>query len=99
MSPVVQGSVDDFCEESLCPCRGVRKNCASHGCPPTQQSDLDFVFSPAMKGFRRQMLPVSAGSDVCRALNRSSDGRVRNAVHTRARQLVFCCLDSPISFL
>ena len=78
--------VDDACEEPLCPCRRIRENCASHGCRPAQESDLDFVFRPAMKGFRRQV-PVSTGGDVCRVLTRSSDGRVRPPVpgpHKRA---------------
>ena len=44
---------------------------------PAQGSDLDFVFPPAMKGFRRQMLAVSTGGDVCRVLKRSSDGWMR----------------------
>ena len=51
-----------------------------HGCPPSQESDLDFVLPPGTKGFRRQMLPVSAGGDVCRALKRSSDGWMRPPV-------------------
>ena len=40
-----------------------------------------------MKGFRRQMLPVSAGGDVCRVLKRSTDGWMRPPVrgpHQRA---------------
>ena len=38
MSPVVQGSVDDACEEPLCPCRRIRENCASHGCFPRRRA-------------------------------------------------------------
>ena len=44
-------------------------------------------FPPAMKGFRRQMLPVPTGGNVCCVLKRSSDGLMRPAVrgpHKRA---------------
>ena len=40
-----------------------------------QESDLNFVFPSAMQGFHGQVLPVATGGDVCRVLNRSSDGR------------------------
>ena len=42
--------------------------CACRGCFPTQESDLDFGFPLAMKGFRRQMLPVPAGGNVSEAV-------------------------------
>ena len=77
MTPVMQGSVNDDCEEPLRPRRGVRENCASRGCPPVQESDLDFVLPSAMKGLRRLMVPVATGGDVCCVLMCSGDGRVR----------------------
>ena len=61
----------------------------THGCPPAQESDLDFVFPPARKGFRRQMLPVSGGRDVCRVQKRSSDGRLRSPVRSPHQRLEF----------
>ena len=60
---------------------------ASHGRPPTQESNMDFVFPPAMKRFRRQMLPVPAGGNVCCVLKRSSGNWARSPVsspHKRA---------------
>ena len=52
MTPVMQGSVNDACEEPLRPRRGVWENCAGHGCPSLHESDLDFVLPSAMKGLR-----------------------------------------------
>ena len=60
----------------------------ARGCPPAQESDLDFVFPPAMNGIRQQMLPVSAGGDVCRVLKRSSDGWMRLPVHSPHQRAV-----------
>ena len=77
MTPVMQGSVNDACEEPTPPSQRVWENCAGHGCPPLLESDLDFVLPSAMKGLRRLMLPVLAGGDVCRVLKCSSDGRMR----------------------
>ena len=80
MSSVVQGSVDDACEEPLCPCRRIRENCASHGCPSAWNSDLNFVFQFVMQEFRRPVLPVATGGDVSGVLKRSSDGWMRPPV-------------------
>ena len=63
-------------------------NCASHGCPSAWESDLDFVFPPAMQGFRRQVLPVSTGGDVCRVLKRWSDGWMRPPVRAPYKRAV-----------
>ena len=56
--------------------------------PSAQESDLDFVFPPAMKGFRRQRLPVPAGGNVCSVLKRSSDGWMRRPVRGPNRRAV-----------
>ena len=77
MTGVMQGSVNDACEEPLRPRREVWENCASHGCPPLQKSDSDLVLPSAMKGLRRLMLPIATGGDVCCVLKCSSDGRMR----------------------
>ena len=61
---------------------------ASQGCCPAQESDFDFLFPPAMKGFRRQMLPVSTGGDVCRVLKRTSDDRMRPPVRGPHQRVV-----------
>ena len=82
MSPVVQSSINDAGEEPLGPCWRVWQHCACRGCSPSEESDLGLMFPPAMKGFRREMLPVSAGGDVCRVLKRSSDGRMRPPMST-----------------
>ena len=85
--PVARSSVDDACERATLL---VLKDSGRVPAPPAQESDLDFVFSPAMKGFRRQMLPVSAGGDVCRVLKRSRDGWMRPPVG-RPHQLAHFC--------
>ena len=76
----MQGSVNDACEEPLRPRRGVWENRASYGCPPLQESDLDFALPSAMKGLRRLMLPVATGGNVCCTLKCSSDGWMRPPV-------------------
>ena len=48
-----------------CPCRRIGQNCLCHGCFPTKESDLDFVLLSALERFRRHLLAVPTGSDVC----------------------------------
>ena len=67
-------------EEPLCPCRRDRQNCPRHGCPSTEEGFLDFVFPSALKRFRRHLLTVPAGCDVCCILQCSSDGRLRSPI-------------------
>ena len=84
VSTVVQGSVNDTGKEPLGPCSRVRQNCPCHGCSPAKESDLDFVFPSVLKRFRRHLLTVTAGCDVCCTLQCSSNGRVWSP---------FCCPD------
>ena len=46
----------------------------------TNKSHLDFVFPSALKHFRRHLLPVAAGCNVCCILQCSSDGGVWSPV-------------------
>ena len=84
MSPAMQGSANDACEEPLRPHR--RDNCESHSCPPLQESDLGSRAS--MKGLRRLMLPVATGGDVCCVLKRSSDGWMQPPVRSPHKRAV-----------
>ena len=76
---VMQGPISNTSEEPFSPCRRIQQNCPCHGCSPTKQSYLDFVFPSVLERFRRHFLPVAAGCDVCCMLC-SSDGRVRSPV-------------------
>ena len=81
MFPVVQCSINDTSEKPLCSRRWVWQNCSCHSCSLSQESDLDIMFPPAMKGFRRHLLPIPTRGNVCCVLKRSSDGRVRSSLH------------------
>ena len=76
VAPVMEGSINDTSEEPLCPCRRVRQNCPCHGCSPAKKSNLNFMFPSALKRFRRHLLASPARSNVCCALQCSSDGCV-----------------------
>ena len=74
--PMIQGSINDTGEQPLCPCRRVRQNCPCQGCSPAKKSNLNFMFPSALRRFRRHLLAVPAGCDVCCMLQCASDGRV-----------------------
>ena len=80
VAPVMKGTVNDTGEEQLRPCRGVRPNCPCHGCSSAKKSKLNFMFPSALKRFRRHLLAVPAGCDVCCILQCSSEGRVWSPV-------------------
>ena len=52
------------------------KGCPCRGCSPPKKSNLNFMFPSALKRFRRHLLAILAGCDVCCILQCSSDGRV-----------------------
>ena len=63
MTPVMQGPANDTGEEPLCPCQRIRQNWISW-------------FPSALERFRRHLLSVAAGCDVCCILQCMSDSRV-----------------------
>ena len=75
VAPMMEGSINDTGEEPLCQCRRVRQNCPCHGCFPAKKSNLNLMFPSALKRFRRHLLAVPAGCDVCCTLQCAS-GRV-----------------------
>ena len=78
MTPVMQSPISDTSEDFR-PCRRIRQN-PCHGCSPTKQSYLDFVFPPALERIHRRLLPFAAGCDVGCVLQCSSDCRVWSPV-------------------
>ena len=76
VAPVMEGSTNDTGEEPLCPCRRLRQNCPIHGCSPAEKRNLNFMFPPALKRFRRHLIAIPARRSVCCVLQCSSDGMV-----------------------
>ena len=74
VAPVMKGTLNDPGEEPLRTCQRVRKNYPWHGCSSSEKSNLNFMFPSALKRFRRHLLAVPAGCDVCCILQCSNDG-------------------------
>ena len=68
--------VDDTGEEPLGSCRRIRQNFPCHGCSPAKESYLNFVFPSVLERFRRHLLAVAAGFDVCCVLQCLDKGSV-----------------------
>ena len=80
VTPVMHGPIDDTGEEPRCPCRRIWQNCPCHGCSPAKKSNLNFMLLSASERFRRHLLAVPAGCNVCSVLRCSCDDRVWSPV-------------------
>ena len=104
MTPVMQGPVNDTGKEPCSPCKRVWQNCPCHGCSLELKRNLNFMVPSVLKRFRKHLLAVPAGCNVC-CVRHSSQFRLGVVVRPLSKREVdsecpgrvipklhFCCV-------